>query len=382
MKRIRYLGLGAAMVLALIAFPAGASASGGIEADSYPAEITAGPTVESTFNRLGEAGVVTCSQGPYFYGDQLTGPTDTAAMSVDSNWICGEGKSKLVANGCKFEFHPGSENSFDIGPPGCGPITGLAFSGSCIVSIGAQVGMPASFENVVTSGHERIAISVATNLKYVRETGTCQKEGTAQFTGQWEVVGGDGFGNPVDIRATDAFNGFFVANNQFEAEKFPISLAGQQEAGNPFLLTLSGGKISCATAQFSSEATKATSSLSVGATLSGCAVIGGSAVTVNMHSCYFTQSVSSFPFGKLGIGCAKEGDSIEFIWPNCTATFAAQSPVNLASYQNLGSGTERSVHVSDKAEGLSYTYVAGICQFLGKKQTNGALSVGYTLSEA
>ncbi len=380
MRHIRAIGLGAFVALALAAFPAGAAASGGLEADSYPTVLTGGNTGSHAFSTGG--GTNSCG-GASLGESVLLGQSGTVAMSP--SWVsC---TSAFQANGCKFELHAGTENSFDIGPNGCGPMTTQI--GTCKVFIGSQTGLPATYANTGAGTSASVTISsVANGITYTQEGVSCSKGPLkdGQYAGTWSLKGKTPGGAAVGIRATDGFNGFFVANKQFEAEKYPIAVSGPQDVAEPFTLSMLGSwTITCTTAQFSAELTKATNSLGVGATFAGC-THSGEEVTIAMNSCYFAHGVTGTlnpetSFGTLGIGCAKEGDFIEVNDPGfCVAKFAAQKPSgSSALYTTAGSGNNRYVTTrSNTSANLAYT-TESICSLSGKNRTDGKISMKFSL---
>lgn len=383
MRRIRVLGLAAVTALALAALPTAASASGGLEADSYPTGLFVDSVGTHTFH-IPPAGFNYCSLSDLEFYGALKGPSGT--ITAMPYWkSC---TAPTQANGCKFEFHPGTGNSFDIGPPGCSPITTKMGGSSCTIQIGSQTGLPATYENVGEGKTASVVIDVSVGtIEYTKSGSFCVKGPfkDGHYSGEWKFSGYDAV-NPaieVGIRATDGFNGFFMAGKKseneaeqprFEAEKFPIAVSGQQDAGSPLTLSLIGSPMTCGSAQFSSEPTKATSTLAVAASLTNC-VWEKEKVVVAMNSCYFAYNVTQaftenfIYIGGLGIGCAKEGDAIEVIWPNCTVRFSSQGPTGSMLYLNGGSGSSRAVQVGTQAPASFSSTRKGLCEFFGKTGT-------------
>jgi hypothetical protein len=389
MRHVRTLGLAVFAALALLAFPSLASAAGGIEADSYPVKYESiGATQYFGFPGLSP---VECTQA--LMEGSASGPVGTLSTSVGMK--CG-GKA-LSMGSCKFELHPGSENTVDIGPPGCGPITGLVVSG-CEISIPAQTGLPATFANVLSGGKEVVVLKISTEIKYT--TKSCAYTGLA-YQGEWEIKGYNSVTLvQTNTRSKDGFNGLFIAGKKseseaeqpkFTAEKYPNPINGSLNSSSKFTFTMIGGyKVVCSSGQFSAELAKASASLPVGTTLSSC-LYGESAAAVAMNSCSFTYGVSNinvFPpivyKGTVGISCSKEGDFVELKFAGCVAKMPAQSPTSTVNYTNQGSGSTRSISVgSTTAEKLSYTYEVGGCTLFGKNHSDGSISGGsFTLRGA
>src|SRR5258707_5177797 len=343
MKTIKTLGLAVIAALALFAVPSVASASGGIEASSYPAKYLGHSTGTQSFSLSGgPQGEVSCPEA--FMSGTASGPVGTLPMST---YMECNGNT-LNMNGCKFELHPGSENTVDIGPPGCGPIKNLYIS-SCEIRIPSQTGIPATFTNTVVGGRETVEFTVSSGLKSTREN--CIYNGELLYTGKWEIVGTNELSNPLNIRTKDGFNGLFIAGKKseeeakqpkFEAEKYPNPITGSLKSGK-ITWTMPGvikGTLNCSAAQYSAQATKASSTLPITATISDC-MWEENAATIAMHSCYFNFGVSNVNVlppvvygGTVGVGCSTSGDSIEIVIPECTITIGAQNPTSSTPYWN------------------------------------------------
>lgn len=384
MKNRRALWLLLAALFALTAFPAAASASGGIEADSYPTTINGTAKGQQSFV-VGTATPTTCSMGALEEAPAISEPA--AVVKAKPVWAsC----SETVSNaGCKLEFRAGTENSFDIGPAGCGPIT-VKVAG-CSLSVGAQTGKAATYENVGSGSGASVRVKIGVALKYTGDGKLGCPSGSAEdlsYIGEWELYGRSNVGNEVGIHAVDGFNGFFMASGpaRFDAEELPISVAGSQEASSPFTISLNGGKVTCNAAQFSATLSQATSNLPVNASLSDCAFGGQTGIVVDMNSCYFSYSAkftSPFFHGETSIGCSEPGDAIEVVWPQggyCVAKFASQSPGGGSNlYLNQGSGASRYVKfLTGGSAKFAYTR-EGFCQILGKNGSNGNFTGNFEL---
>lgn len=366
------------MALVLTAFPAGASATGGLEADSYPTLLQAGNTTVHTFTDAGSTN--TCKTSLLGEG-VLEGPSATVVMSP--YWA--ECTASVSPGSCKFEFHAGSENSFDIGPPGCGPIKTQV--GKCTMSIGSQSGLPASYVNAGVGKSAYILVDVkAAGFTFTREGTGCTK-GTfnGQYSGEWKLKGTVPAGAENGIRATDGFPvGFFLAGAKsekeaeqprFEAEKYPTSLQGEQIPGTNFKLD----GIVCQDTQLSAEATKSTAGLVVEANYTKCEAPGvGAAATLQMNSCHYVFNLANSgpPYtGTSQLACEKEGDGIEILFTMWGTPVKMKIPPqtlgDVVSYENQGTGAKRVVSASVKGEGITYSIEIGASK---GSVTNGTLS--------
>ena len=380
MRSIRNIGLAAVAALALLGFPAAALATGGVEADSYPATYR---SVETKHPVFGVPGLYTTCNESSIWGE-ASGPSST--LGSLEGMKCGNNNEKLAMNGCKFEFHPGSSKSFDIGPPGCGPINGPWIGGLCYPSIVPQTGVPATYTAVTVGGVEKIDISVSTELKHTMK-GCGGGDPGLYFEGAWRISGFNVAGEPTSIRMRTGFDGFFIGSGsgvpKFEAESYPAQLSGGLDPKSSFTFTTvnSAASVTCGEAQLTAKPTGASTALGVGGTYGTCVGSSGSAA-IAMNSCSFNYSLNagSPPYvGGVGVACGTEGDSISITFPNCVVTIPAQSPQGSIAYENQGSGDTRAVHTAATATGLTYTYKEKLCTLLGKNHTDGALSASFTL---
>jgi hypothetical protein len=355
------------MALALLALPAGASATGGIEADKYPASLTGASLFGSHVFIFDDIGAkYTC---PINLSAELSGPA--ASFSASTSW--GGDCKNLSSNGCKLEFRPGTQNSFDIGPPGCGPIKGTV--GPCTVSIASQTGLPATFTNVGEGSKAKLMIDAAAKFKYTHSGVGCgpgEIADDATIDGEWEVIGRDLSGSVTPIRATDSFGGLFISGEAeplFKAEKYPFPLVGNHsigadtEFGFPQL-----GKVStiCGVIQLTQQLSAATSALAPDAKYESCKTVeNGTAygtTTVNTNGCDHVfgvdKSVGSYYIGSLELACP--GKALEIIWDPptigiCTISIPSQF-LSGTEYAITGTGANRQVlSLIEGGEGIEYT---------------------------
>lgn len=390
MRRNRLLAAAATMLAALV-LPAAASASGGFEAGTYPVTLKDGSvksTVKFVFQGEEAAGSTNCEETSL----EGSAAERSVTMALSIAWKCRG--VLLKTNGCKVEFHPGSENTMDIGPAGCGPITGLLLhNGSCEVSIPAQTGIPVTFTNEVVKGFERINAAAASTLKYTEVKGCGGTHPTLEFNGSWQVSGYSAAGELTNIHSTDSFSaGLFLTGKKseveseqpkFAAEHYPGLVSGKQDAGAPFSFksAVLENKQTCGTGEANGSLPVTAAAVSLVGTFASCKY-GSESVTVKANSCSFSLSVANSgpPYtGGIGISCSKGGDAIELVQSNCTIKVWPQNTSSTVQYENLGSGASRTVHAAVKAEKLSYRLSAGICQLLGFEHSDGTLEWGLAL---
>jgi hypothetical protein len=396
MRHKLFPGLAVLFALAMLIVPALAAAAGGVEAEEYPASLEIAKEEGVYFDWSGVGSPLTrCSDSAI--SGTLTGPSST--MSGISGMECeveGDGANhKLNWNGCRIELHPGSESSFDIGPPGCGPVTGLpiAHCGGAAVEILPQAGLPATYENIIAGGSREVRAKIHTNLEF-NTLGPCKGE-KLEFEAAW-VIGA----TASSIWSVDG--GFYISGRQSENEseqprfvseaKGP-NLFGSMSAGGAVKVTTPGlGSIQCGSASFDGILPWSMSVIpGVYANIGNCAW-NGEGATINMRSCYLSYGVSNLDYepptsykGAVGVGCQTKGDAIQVEMSGCVMKIAPQ--YNPASseviYENQGEGTFRKVRIeSSVANNLTYAYSSGFCVLLGKGGSNGSLSIGDTTLHA
>lgn len=359
--RTRALGAGTLLALALTLCLGVASASAtGFAADQYPVEYRA--TGSGYFSLTTQGGTSLCS-GPEFSAESSGETADLTAGTIKDS-SCQFGVSApLKMNGCTLSYHVGSQatknswnGTFDIGPPGCGPIT--VNNAYCQKSIPAQTGLAATFTNVGSGSTASISIELeGTGIEYTNQAGgwACNK-GTYEdgsLSGTYKVIGVDSEGNQI---------GAFVAGAghvpMFEAESYTASVAGSQVEQN--VLSTVAGKAQCTGAAFDGQLAEASTDLTLGASYSGCSAFGFVNATVKMNSCeYVVDALNAGPpyVGGFSVDCATPGDSIKVSVPSigCTVTVPDQSGLEAVSLANEGSGSARQVTADLDVSGLTYT---------------------------
>ncbi|HWM55897.1 MAG TPA: hypothetical protein VNO20_10970 [Solirubrobacterales bacterium] len=365
MKRIRKLGLAAVMALALSATVGATSASAAtLTADLYPAAVEG-----QGYNHVFQTGShqFVCAEPPGF-AMEVGAPTNTVT-TWSGSYSCTSklyGSSTLEMNGCAYSLHSGagSNATFEVGPPGCGP---MKLNGAtCDLSISAQGGLTgSSLINEVNgeSSSDDSVLARADALLAASETGGCAglTINHLVYGGTWELEGSVG-GAPVGLRIQQP--GVYTGKGGFEAENYPTVLSGNQDSGNTHVLTIGSRAVYCAEASFfSDELAGPSSSLAFDAEYGGCwtkPVLGVVfPALILMNSCKWTLDTG----GSMGVGCTEAGDGAEvIIYADkamskvlCVATYKSQAGVTEVKYATVGEGSGRGISVGLNAKGLDYS---------------------------
>ena len=199
------------------------TSTSGWVADKYPATLHGAPqgNFTTTFGGL----TIGCAGPDLEAALQKTGAehgeagAEVLATHPIEKIVCtGTFSISWEMNGCRLEFDPGYgsqgsfEGEFDIGPPGCGPITASTAT-ACPISIPAQVGRAATFTNEGegSAGTVRVALQ-ANDIRYsVGSGGTiCHPQATdvagGRIEGVWEVSAKDGEGEATGARIDPLFD--------------------------------------------------------------------------------------------------------------------------------------------------------------------------------
>jgi hypothetical protein len=413
MRRAKQLALGALMALALSVFGASSASAAGFLTDgySYPATLE-GEALEEKFSF--ETRELNCSGGN-LQGEVGSLVEASALETTSAKTSCtffNGSTATLQMNGCGFEFHPGSESSkekglfegtFDIGPPGCGPIT---WSGpTCTISIHPKTGLPITYRNEGTGATAKVLVKaeVKSGIKYSAAGGNCffLKEGeNGQLFARW-LTQAKYQGSQTGLHVGEIPNGIQVVGKEggegprIEAEAYPASLSAsnKQAIGAEtefFYIPVFGRKVECEKADFAATLTGPTAALPIDTVYSGLCRAGGTLKTeVRMNSCDYVLNVLNVgpPYsGSYDIACTKEGDTIEFATWNllqkevvCTTKIGPQSSLSSVKLSNE-SPTEwwiPRVTLDVRLKGIGYTHTSGNEAICGQaKGTTKAYSDG------
>jgi hypothetical protein len=360
---IKTIALAVALTAAFTATigAAGASASGFVTG-SYPTTLKAVPISTHVLKTWAS---LPCG-GPIFSGS-ASGPSGAMEASQVEDSICAEFGSiqrQLRMNGCHLNFHPGAEEApgkfagtFDIGPSGCGPVK---LESSCKVTIPAQAGLKASFENKGEGSTAYVQINAeASGMKYTQGLG-CGSEGTfstGTWTGSWKLSGANNFGSSTSVAVRA--NGLFLAGKEsvetsqrprLEAEKYPALLTSEVASTHRFDVDVES--VTCKSATFGGSLSGSSNAMSVNAEYAKCST----STAVVMNSCHYVFHVANAgpPYlGTMDIAC-NPGDSIELRVPFCTVKIGPQSGLSGVGFTNEGATSSRMIKISLNVTGISY----------------------------
>lgn len=146
---------------------------------------------------------------------------------------------------------------------------------------------------------------------------------------------------------------------RFEAEQYTTHLLGESTSTHKYTFAAESW-VSCPWAEFFGEISEPTSELHFSQFYPfwACSASNGGAVTIKWNGCEHVLTVSNAgpPYvGKFGIDCPSE-DPYQFTAGNCTVNIPDQSARAEVSYENTGSGSERSVEVTLNVSGLEHSF--------------------------
>lgn len=382
MTRRLMLGLVAAMTMALISFPAVATAESGFEADEYPAFVEGDPGATAQYFSLGGY-TYTC--GGSLLQAELYAPVETLLTEVGSS-TCGlfSYKGPMEMNGCRYELHPETE-TFDIGPPGCGPIK-LAIK-ACEASIPAQTGLAASYSNTGSGAESTVIVKAeASGVKYTQGWDVLCGESTGSngvYTAQWELGAINEVGEQNGLRVEDFAVGVELAGEesevpaeqpQVEAEAYPVRLLGEQVKSSEWTFDKAG--LTCKSIEMWANLTQDTSSFASDFSGEDCTAVYGSKAGVNMNSCSYEYHVANSgpPYeGSMDVDCVNPGDAVEISTFPCTIKIPAQEGLNGIDLGNAGEGTNAKVTMDLAIEDAEYTIEKNnfLCPYAAGSFTDG-----------
>lgn len=294
----------------------------------------------------------TSCDAPAFSGTLSSKLSSSVSLSAaDAKCYAQYVGDQMKMNGCTLQLNPGP-STLDIQ---CPEGKAIAFQPStekpCLITVPAQSGLAVGYGNQGTGTARTVKVSVAASgLRYTRLSGTfCGPLGTftnGTWTGNW-TLGGTSGASPVGIYVGE--NPIMIDGTppKLIAGAYPMSIVGKQSTVHS--LSLQYGKAECATADFATSASEATSQLPLGAVYDGCTVFGF-AGSISMNGCTYTASVlNQAPVGSTYAGHADvtcpAGKAIEILAKSgstvkCTITIGAQTTNSEGlSFTNQASGT-------------------------------------------
>jgi hypothetical protein len=157
------------------------------------------------------------------------------------------------------------------------------------------------------------------------------------------------------------------ASAAFEAETSAVNLTGEGTSAQ--YLSFGIVPLNCS-GNYSGTGTEASETMTLAPSYSNCKFTNGvGAATINSNGCQFTYDEA----GTVAISGASCG-GIKITYFNCSVTIPAQSGLKAASYSNEGTGTGRTIRISNEISGISYSQT-GSCNGGGSGSfTNGTIS--------
>jgi heat shock protein HslJ len=351
--------------LALVAIAAPAAGASTLTAESYPAVLHGGEAGETlTLNHY------ECN-GPPISG-ALAAASSSVTMTPGAatcNYIFGEGE--LNPGSCTFTYHFGSDaghfgrysGTMDIGPSGCGPITLTNYTG-CKTAVGAQSGLPVSYEQVGAT--IRITAEVS-SLTYTQTGGgACAPTGTftnGTLTGSWIVHAGSKALTIVDNHTP-----------MFEAETYPATVAGEQNSEQHQVMKFGSQSVNCSAITYSGSLASAATTVSLSPAYSGCTMFGfAEAGSTKTNGCSIVLHAGvALGGGKYrgtqDISCPG-GSSIEFIAPisKCKVSVPSQEGLSAVEYEVITKSGKKAIKAATGLSGIKYTTVDGfLCPLAGE----------------
>lgn len=383
MRTLRTLG-GVGLILALLAIIGAGSASASELKGEIGEPIDGGSTQEFVIHPG--------NQTPYSCGytgfESETRAASTSSLTVDG--FGGEfcqyifGQPRFEMNGCTLTFHFGSDaghfgrysGTYDIGPSTCG---GLTVGGSwCHLTVPPQEGLAASFENVPASesptGKKAVhIISEAENVSYtLTHSGLCT-EGSytnGRITGAWNMY------SPTDLYLEENAH-----TPTYEAEQYPATEVGAQDAANKQVIKVQGSPFSCKGISYSGSLSAASATTALTPTYSECNAFGFLKASGNANGCSFVmhagEAVGSGKYkGTEDIACPV-GKAIEITAETCKVSIPAQEGLGVVESEDVAKEGKTAAKSALAVSSLKYTVTSGfLCPLTSGSYSNGVQTGG------
>jgi hypothetical protein len=409
MKSIKAMVLAALSVVALVALPSAASASGGVVAGSYPATLHGSQVGSLVINLPAGGGEVSCGKGSSFEATLSKASSSLTTSSIKNPSNCGYGTSFQILGSCQLEFHPGAE-TVDIGPAGCGqaPVHAESCPGGNFL-IQPQT-LSAKYENLGKGSEANFRVIINdSSVTYTVTSNLCKGTGTfSDLAIKWQLnVTATDSGEKAT--GTSAFSGdlphgLFLAGGSSEGEprlaspEYPVRVKGERLAlpggftGQITLIERPTWKVSCKVAQLDGGELSgpAYNKFSLNAAYSKCDFIvngtsGGYENEISMPNCHYAYSnlkeVGSPVYAGTQEFACNSGTKFTMSFSGCGIDIPAQVFGGTAELTNLFTEVEGfnkyegGVAAVMSATGVKYT-TRGLCPLVGiKNETaeNGSL---------
>ena len=382
MKRIKRLGLGVVMALALsgIAGTGSASAAQFAVQGAYPDVVGSMSAEEVTLTAVGGI-VFGCESTGFLTGISKPSSSLTASPSFNNcTWKIGgvTHKQTFSMNGCSFELKPGAETeagrfdgTVDVGPPGCGSIT--LNDEFCQRSYPAQKGLSAEY--VIQGKTVEASLDGVLSGTYKGSPANCASSTALNVRVDWTLETTSG--SPLTLLWR---NGVFTEGGQIKAETYPAFLDGGQDAADQHVLTLVGNRqLTCQDVALEGQLASASSSFALTPAYANCIVTVGATklpAMVDVLGCSYQIAVA----GTFGVSCPGESNLIRIRVETkaaegvflCTYEIRSQSGLSSVGLSNFGEGDKRGVSLDFGVAKLAYTRVQGTAGNCGEKTANAS----------
>jgi len=390
MKR-RTIGLVAVVALTVTALVNVASAgAAGFSAAEYPAlierenttslQITSGPISTYCSKKTGQ-------QFPAYGTLNSEGEAVATGAGQNESYTCeGKlfGKSILEFKNCLPTFHPSAPGKglFDVGQAGCGSVI-LDTAEKCDYSFGPATNLPAEYSNQSDSFGSFVQVHSSWAFAYTAIGSGCSETGEMAFDVTWQMKAKNEGGSRVDLNVET--DGFSFAGGTFEAEAYPLTVSGEQDATKTHTFTIGPNTIRCTKAHLvADQLLAAATQLTLFPEYRSCTATRLGIVftaEIEEEGCHYV-----FHGGGTADLLCEEGWPLE-IWVKtqnknitvCHYRLTSQSGREGISYSTVGEGTKRGVRAELDVKGIEFTVVSGSESACGKTGAIGRYTGATTL---
>jgi len=349
-------------------------------AETYPVSLGTSDVPELGF----EGGTLSCAGGGA--SGELSAESDTLALNPTFSGCTLFGlEAKLATNGCSYEYtvEAGTSDTMDIACPEGKAIAINA--GTCAISIPAQTGLSA-VESGLEVGSDPRSVTLALDIAGLTYTKTndgflCPLNGTGTksdgtVAGEYSLDAIAGGGEQVDVD--------FRPSTTFQADQYPATLNAQQAAGDPLVLGVEEGTLTCSTATATgSLPSGADQTLQLAPSFSGCVMLGREAA-VSMNGCTYQFHGGSGATKPMDILCPA-GKEITVSAGTCRISISAQTGLSAVEASNDTASKPQKLNLDIGVTGLTYTKTLDglLCQFKGTgTKTDGTYAGTLSVSGA
>jgi hypothetical protein len=377
-RTIKTLGIATAMALALVAVAgAGAALANEFKTEVVP-EKWSGALLGANHKLALNGDTFACSKVA-FSGETKGNGATSVQVTPELN-ACTNNESTGLGwkmNGCKFRFNAGTYQGIGgLDIIGCEKAMRSETPGGCVTEIPEQSGggglQKVEYKNAGSGSTRTITvIAKLTGITFTR-SGTCLSgapKGTfsnGTYTGEWTVKGSTSGGTQagLEIKSTPL-------PPAFAAEESPATLSGAISKGlvfnfqsGPGFLDSVNGQLSCENATYSGTVLSPAENVNLIPAFHDCTFVANNVETtipdkdITAGGCAYELYVKG---GFSVVGC--ESGPITLTTPGCVFKVGSQGGFPGPTFKNEGSGTLRTVKVTNNmnTRGLTYTAEGAGC---------------------